>query len=222
MNHKHRGFLTLAAAFAASVVAPTCTWGQTAPKDSASATTASVKSDQWIHVRVESKEEQGETVRLNVPVEMAVKVLPAINKENLRNGKIHIDSAHMDDVDLRTMLDAIRSSRDGEYVTVQGHEDKVRIAKSAGYLYIHVTENSSHHKFAGKDSKEPVKSSSESKVEIKVPMKVVDALFSSGKDELDIVAALRALSSNGDGELVSVKDAENTVHIWIDSKNVAD
>jgi hypothetical protein len=50
----------------------------------------------------------------------------------------------------------------------------------------------------------------------------VDALFSSGKDELDIVAALRALSSNGDTELVSVKDSENTVRVWIDSKNVTD
>ena len=56
----------------------------------------------------------------------------------------------------------------------------------------------------------------------KVPMKVVDALFSAGKDELDVVAALRALSANGDTELVNVKDSENTVHIWIDSKNLAD
>jgi hypothetical protein len=53
-------------------------------------------------------------------------------------------------------------------------------------------------------------------------MKVVDALFSAGKDELDVVAALRALSANGDTELVNVKDSENTVHIWIDTKNVAD
>ena len=33
-----------------------------------------------------------------------------------------------------------------------------------------------------------------SKVEVKVPMKVVDALLSAGKDELDLVAALHALS----------------------------
>jgi hypothetical protein len=53
-------------------------------------------------------------------------------------------------------------------------------------------------------------------------MKVVDALFSAGKDELDLVAALHALSSNGDTELVSVKDDQETVHVWIDSKNVSD
>ena len=53
-------------------------------------------------------------------------------------------------------------------------------------------------------------------------MKVVDALLSAGKNELDLVAALRALSANGDTELVRVKDADSTVHIWIDSKNIAD
>jgi len=51
---------------------------------------------------------------------------------------------------------------------------------------------------------------------------VVDALFSAGKDELDLVAALRALSAHGDMELVTVKDAENDVRIWIDSKNATE
>ena len=38
----------------------------------------SSSSEQWIHVRVESREDKTETVRVNVPVDMAVKVLPAI------------------------------------------------------------------------------------------------------------------------------------------------
>jgi hypothetical protein len=59
-------------------------------------------------------------------------------------------------------------------------------------------------------------------VEVKVPMKVVDALFSAGKDELDLVAALHALSAHGDTELVSVKSEDNTVRIWLDSKNISD
>ena len=59
-------------------------------------------------------------------------------------------------------------------------------------------------------------------MDVKVPMKVVEALFSAGKDELDLVAALRALSANGDTELFSVKSDDSTVHVWLDSKNVAD
>jgi hypothetical protein len=187
----------------------------------ASLAQTSSKTDQWIHVRVESKEDKGETVRVNVPIEMAEKVLPAINHDNLQGGKVRIGSAHLNDVDLPTLLDAVRSAKDGEYVTVQGEEDNVRIAKNAGYLYIQVTEKKSGEKSA-KHVESKDNSAKESKVEIKVPMKVVDALFSAGKDELDVVAALRALSSNGDTELVSVKDDENTVRIWIDSKNISD
>ncbi|HYA61675.1 MAG TPA: hypothetical protein VED66_00635 [Candidatus Sulfotelmatobacter sp.] len=185
------------------------------------------KTDQWIHVRVESKNDGGETVRVNVPVDMAVKVLPAIKHEPLHDGKVHIECAHLDDVDLHAMLEAVRSAKDGEYVTVQDHEDDVRIAKNGGYLYIHVTEKKPAAKTnpkdgASKESQVKPTSPKESKVEIKVPMKVVDALLSAGKDELDIVAALHALSANGDTELVSVKDSENTVRIWIDSKNISD
>lgn len=207
MNNRFRGLLGVASAavFCGCVLLPAPLPAQTPSK-----------TDQWIHVRVESKDDKGETVRVNVPIEMAVKVLPAINHENLQGGKVRIDNAHLNDVDLRTLLDAVRTAKDGEYVTVQSHEDNVRVAKNGGYLYIHVTEN----KGPGKSAKDAP--SKESKVEIKVPMKVVDALFSAGKDELDVVAALRALSSNGDTELVTVKDNEDTVHIWIDSKNVSD
>ena len=161
-----------------------------------------------------------ETVRVNVPIEMAEKVIPAIHKDNLKNGRLHIDNAHMDDVDLRAVLDAVRTAKDGQYVTVQSHENNVKVEKKAGTLYIYVTDKEA--KKAAKDDSAKAASGNESKVEVKVPMKVVDALFSAGKDELDLVAALKALSANGDVELVSVKDSESTVRVWIDSKNVSD
>ena len=185
---------------------------------------SSSNPDQWIHVRVESREDKTETVRVNVPVDMAVKVLPAIKNKNLCDGKVHIDSGHIDDVDLHTMLDAVRTAKDGEYVTVESKDDNVRVAKSSGYLYIHVTEKKPSEKTAkatgDKDSAKHAALKG-SKVEVKIPMKVVDALLSAGKDQLDVVAALRALSANGDMELVSVKDDDSTVRVWIDSKNVA-
>lgn len=181
---------------------------------------SSGKGDQWIHVRVVSKEDKGETVRVNVPIEMAEKVIPAINKDNLKNGRLHIDKAHVDDVDFRAMLDAVRTAKDGQYVTVQSNERNVKVEKKAGYLYIFVTDKDEAKKAAKGGAK--AASANESKVEVKVPMKVVDALFSGGKDELDLVAALKALAANGDVELVSVKDSENTVRVWIDSKNVSD
>ena len=217
MNQISRGVFKLAASLAfATVSLSPVVLAQTASSGS------STSKDQWIHVRVESTEDKGETVRVNVPVEMAEKVLPAINKDNLRNGKVHIDSAHLDDVDLRAMLDAVRTAKDGEYVTVQSKENDVRVAKSNGYLFIYVTDKTSARKAIVKTETAKANAAKETRVEVKIPMKVVDALFSAGKDELDIVAALHALSAHGDIELVTVKDSENTVRIWIDSKNVTD
>jgi hypothetical protein len=216
MNHLSRGCL----GFTGSLLVAACSFFPLPVVAQSSS-----KTDQWIHVRVENKDGSGETVRVNVPIEMAEKVLPAISHDNLQRGKVRIDNAHLNDVDLRALLDAVRSSKDGEYVTVQSKEENVRVAKNAGYLYIHVTEKKSGEKTekngeAMQGAK--ISSGNDSKVEIKIPMKVVEALFSAGKDELDVVAALHALSSNGDTELVSVKDNEQTVHIWIDSKNISD
>jgi hypothetical protein len=174
--------------------------GQPAKSQAASAAT----QDRWLHVRIENQEDKGETVRVNVPVELAEKVLPTINRDRLHAGKVKIDCVHANDVDLRALADAVRTAKDGEYVTVESNDNEIRVAKQAGHLIVHVLDKGRSRK---------------SQVEIKIPMKVVDALFSAGKDELDLVAALHALSAQGDTELVSVKDEENTVRIWLDSKN---
>jgi hypothetical protein len=172
-------------------------------------TTTSPSKDRWLHVRVISTEAKGETVRVNVPLELAEAVLPSINHDRMHDGKVKIDCAHVNDVDLKALVAAVHNAKDGEYVTVQGRENDVRVAKQNNYLIVHVLDKS--------ESK-----SKGSQVEIKVPMKVVDALFSAGKDELDLVAALHVLSGQGDMELVSVKDSENTVRVWLDSKNATE
>jgi invasion protein IalB len=169
--------------------------------------TSSEKGERWLHVRVICTDGKGDTVRVNVPLELAEKVLPAVNHDRLHNGKVRIDSSNINDVDLRAVMEAVRSAKDGEYVTVQGNDNDVRVAKEGNHLMIHVVDKSGPKK---------------SQVEVKVPMKVVEALLSAGKDELDLVAALHALGAQGDVELVSVKDSENTVKVWLDSKNVAD
>jgi len=184
--------------------------GQTGSTTSSSSST----SDRWLHVRVISTDSHGETVRVNIPLELAEKVLPAIHKNQLDGGKVHCRDLDMNGVDLRALLDAVRSSKDGEYVTVQATDSDVRVAKRNGFMLVDVTEKNTDAKNG--------KAAERSRVNVKVPMKVVEALLSAGKDELDLVAALRALSANGDTELFSVKSDDSTVHVWLDSKNVAD
>ena len=210
MSDRNRRFFAKTAFIvaAALILSPLGALAQsTAPPASSSQSTTSASKDRWLHVRVISSDAKGETVKVNVPLELAEKVLPAINKDRLHAGRVKIDNAHMDDVDLRALVEAIRTTKDGEFVTVQSNECDVRVAKLNNHLIIHVLDKENSRK---------------SDVEVKVPMKVIDALFSAGKDELDLVAALHALSSQGDTELVSVKDHENTVRVWLDSKNVTD
>jgi len=199
--------LTLAASlFAASTFIP-ATFAQSSSTGGPTQTASAASHDRWLHVRVTNPGSNEESVRVNVPLELAEKVLPTINQQRLHSGKVKIDDIDCHGVDLRALADAVRTSKDGEFVTVQNKDSDVRVAKQNGHLLVHVYEKN-HPKH--------------SEVEVKVPMKVVDALFSAGKDELDLVAALHALASQGDTELVSVKDAENTVRVWLDSKNITE
>lgn len=177
-----------------------------APMASARAGQAT-QPERWLHVRVDNQAAKGEMVRINVPLSLAEKVLPTIHNDKLHDGKITVRHANVNGVDLRALLDAVRTTRDGEFVTVQGTNGEVRVVKQAGYLLVHVRES---------------KEASPKRVEIRVPLTVVDALLSSGTNELDLVAALRALGAYGDTELVSVKDEKSTVRIWLDSKSTSD
>ena len=212
MSHYSSVFLRKSALLVASALflAPLAVVAQTtqaAPSQNASAQeTSSSKQDRWLHVRVDSPNSKGEAVRVNVPLEMAEKVLPAVNHDRLHNGKVRITRADCDGVDIRALLDAVRTAKDGEFVTVQNKDSDVRVAKQDGHFLVHVLDKNRANK---------------SQVEIKIPMKVVEAMFSAGKDELDLVAALHALSAQGDTELVSVKDENSTVRVWLDSKNVS-
>ncbi|MGC1619154.1 MAG: hypothetical protein WA765_11765 [Candidatus Acidiferrum sp.] len=202
-NHSRHVIPVVAFLAAAFLHAPLGIQAQT----SSSQSSTSARGERWLHVRVISTDSKGETVRVNVPVELAEKVLPAIDHDRLHNGKVRIGCMDCDGVDIRTLFDAVRTTKDGEFVTVQSKDADVSVAKKDGQFLVHV-----HDKNKPKASQ----------VEVRVPMKVVEALLSAGKDELDIVAGLHALAAEGDVDLVSVKDDDSTIHVWMDSKNVAD
>lgn len=160
-------------------------------------------AERYLHVNVEDPA-KGESVNVNVTLAMAEKILPAINNHGLHNGRVAIHSAEMNGVDVRALLDAVRTAPDNEFVTVQEKDADVRVAKANGNIIVHVV---------GKKNKQE-------KVDVTVPLKIVDALFSTAQnDELDIAAALRALSDAGDILLVTVQDSSQKVRVWVDSRN---
>jgi hypothetical protein len=192
------------------------------------ATAAQSKSgstaDRWLHVRVvdDGKDgDKGETVRVNVPLALAEAILPAIKVDRLTNGKVRIDHHHkIEEIDLRAIYDAVRNSPDGEFVTVQSTRENVRVAKQGGYLLVNVTENERPARSTKEGEK--VSARAEKKVDVKVPISVVEALLSGGTNELDILAAVRALARHGDHELVSVRDGRQTVRVWVDSRSTSE
>jgi hypothetical protein len=167
---------------------------------------AAASGDRYLHVKVDDPK-NGESVNVNLPLAMAQKILPTINRGELHDGRVTISDASVDGVDIRALLDAIRSAPDNEFVTVKSNDSDVRVAKSNGNLVVHVRD----------------KSKGDSKVDITIPMKVVDALFSTAKqNELDVAAALRALGEAGDTLLVTAQDAAQQVRIWVDSRPSAE
>jgi len=163
-------------------------------------------AEKYLHVHVDDPANGG-SVNVNVPVSMAEKILPAINNHDLHDGKVTIHSAELNGVDVRALLDAVRTAPDNEFVSVKDKDSDVRVAKADGNIIVHVID----------------KKNKDQKVDVTVPMKVVDALFSTAKnDELDIAAALRALSDAGDVLLVTVQDSSEKVRVWVDTRNTQD
>jgi hypothetical protein len=172
------------------------------------AQTASSSQERWLHVRVDSTDSDGDTVRVNVPISLAEKVLGAVDQHRIHNGRINIGRGDLNGVDLRAMLEAVRAAKDGEFVTVTSREQDVRVAKKDGVLLVHALDK---HNSKG-----------EQNVDVKIPLNVVDALLAHGSQELDIAAAIHVLAATGDTEIVSVKDGNNTVRVWLDTKSSSD
>jgi hypothetical protein len=160
----------------------------------------------YLHVRVTNPNTH-ELVRVNVPLMLAEKVIPAINHGQLRDGKVRICNFTADNVNVRAILDALKTAPEGEFVTVRNSgpdsNDAVRVAKEHGQLVVHVTD---------KNSKE--------NVDVTVPWDVVQALVSdTTENQLNVEAAIKALESIGDTTLVRVSGDDENVRVWVDSRN---
>lgn len=161
--------------------------------------------ERYLHVKVDGVNTK-ELVRVNVPLSLIQKIIPAINEHQFHNGRIEVGDFHSNDVDLRAILDAVKSAPDGEFVTVQKRDCNVRVAKENGQLIVHVVDKENGEK-----------------ADVRIPWDVAQALGSSTNDrQLNVEAAIQALERAGDTTLVTVTDNEETVRVWIDSRNTSD
>ena len=157
----------------------------------------SLASDRWLHVRVQDDGPNGEKVSVNVPISLVEAILPTIDVDEMHGGRVQLDG-ELEGIDLRELFQALQDSPDTNFVTVQGDDENVRVAKENGFLVVHVDERRGD------------------KVRVTMPLEVVDAMLVDGGDEIDLLAGLRALAEY-DGDLVTVEGDDEHVRIWIDS-----
>lgn len=164
--------------------------------------TLAASTTRYIHVRV-SNPANHELVRVNVPLILAEKVIPAINHGQLRDGKVHIGNFRANNVNVRAILDALKSAPEGEFVTVQDTDNDVRVAKEHGLMTVHVIDKNGNQN-----------------VDVTIPWDVAQALISeTAEEQLNIEAAVKALENVGDMTLVKVNDHEESVRVWVDSRS---
>ena len=161
--------------------------------------------ERYLHVRVDSPS-SGEKVRVNIPLSLAEKVIPAIHQGPLHDGKVSLHDVDTNGVDFPALVNAVKDAPDGEYVTVQDPDDDVRVAKMNGKMVVHVTGRSGNKE----------------RVEVTIPWEVAQALASANGKEIDVLGAIRALENAGDTTLVTITDNDETVRVWIDSKNTSE
>ena len=163
-------------------------------------------SSMWLHVRVE--EDGGAKVKVNVPISMVEKALTMVPDRHLRHARIELDDCchEWSAEDMRELWQEIKNSPDMTFVTVEEDDEKVKVWKEAGHLLVQVREHGDQEV-----------------VDVKVPLRVVDALLSgSDEEKIDLEGAVRALAEEGAGDLVTVSSQDEKVRVWIDEIAEAD
>ena len=159
-------------------------------------------AENWIHVKVESDGGE-ENVTVNLPVSLLSAAAAMIPKDIHKEAHIELDELDMSWDDLMNLWREIKDAPAATFVTVETDDETVKVRKEGDYVIVKTTEREDDG----------------AQVDVRFPLAVVDALFSGADGTLNFEAALQALVDHGPGNLVSVRDDDETVRIWIDDQN---
>lgn len=156
----------------------------------------------WLHVQVTADEDGSENVRVNVPLSAAEPMLALVPHRILADGQLSLAGR---DVPLnvgamRDLWRALTEVGDTEFVTVDGEDETVRVARVGDQITVQVVDRDEE----GSET-----------VDVQLPIVVVDALLSGDGDTLDVRAAVERLGELR-GDIVRVTEDERQIRIWID------
>jgi hypothetical protein len=164
----------------------------------AAATGFTGDATRWLNVHVVSEEEEA-NVEVRLPLELVLTVINGIKVEGFDAGMVdlEIDDA---EIDWPVILKAIKDVPDGDFVKVDSRDANVRVSKQAGMMLIHVDEIDGDN----------------AKVDVSLPMQLIDAVNIDEENRIDIRALLEAIEDLPNGELVKVNSDEADVRIWVE------
>jgi hypothetical protein len=157
-------------------------------------------ADLWLHIDVNGK---GDQANINLPLSMVRNMAPMLEDKTHGARRLHVRDKDLSVNELRRAWREIADGPDANYITVKDKDSDVHIGKQGDYLRLKAVDR-------GADGEN---------VDIKIPLDVVAALFSSDGDDLNFGAALEALARRGEGELMTVNGNDETVRIWVDSRS---
>jgi hypothetical protein len=156
----------------------------------------------WIHVEVDERGGEDAHVKVNLPLSVVEVVLAAAPEKILKEGRFHVhDHGDIDVEELRRAWSELRRSGDGELVSIEKRDATVSVRREGDHVLVDVDERSKGDT-----------------VHVRVPVSVVDALFSGEGEELNLKDALAELKSLR-GDVVRVDDGGSKVRVWIDEKD---
>jgi hypothetical protein len=165
-----------------------------------SAGIAMAASQQWVHVHIDNPTDE-EKVRVNIPIALVESMMPLIEEKGMERGVVHLHEKDLTVKDLRNIWKQIRSQGDIEFVSIQNRDTNIHVFTKGGYLYVQPQDHSRKN------------------IDIRMPLSVVDAMLSGDGEELNLKAAVQALKDSGVKDIITVRDEDKTVRVWIDENN---
>jgi hypothetical protein len=166
--------------------------------------TASAQTKSWLHVHVDS--EDSEQVKVNLPLSVVSTVLPIVADKELNLAKfqaeeIEFGGKKLTVEEIRAIWNSVREGGSYELANVVSDDTTVRVFIDEEFLMVKTDEAEGD------------------KVNVQIPVRIVDALFSGSENQLNIQGALEALQDIGSQQLVLVEAEDATVRVWIDESN---
>jgi len=177
------------------------------------AAAAEAKTDLWLHIKVHDGNDDSR-VSINLPLSVVQAATPLIPEDVRTAGQLRVDGHDLSVQDLRRIWREVQRQPDAAYVTVDEGHARVRVARSGGYLLIRAADREGPEG-SGRD-RDSGRGHGGQHVEVRIPVPVVDALLQGAGDRFDLAAAVAALARTGEGELVTVNGAHETVRMWVD------